>query len=407
ALLDGPIASSLSVESSEELKQKLQLPTLTKAIKRLYRGNETGSKDDSKPCIIIAAPSWPSRSPRAPPESPGSPTPTESTCSCDPRPARADSETSSTSRSRQSRGPRQAEGSEDRENDELISSTVEAGIKCEFLRHGIDIIDSPGLNENSSLDSLTLGRSTRFYTDNHLRHLDSNSGITIAEMENSKWVQTIRGGQDEEFSSFAQDQFRNLISLEQEDLPAVDEPSWRKNRDELLIQAGLFFAERKPLILDEVRALKYSESVISADMSQKTLRRSGVDEIHALINEQNNCVILRLSSGWGALKTCSVSKENLVDVPHHFTKWVVRKPSTREFVEKITSSRKQLVEKSHEADARKSDPDIKALYPESRSTSPAFTMDVTSSTKFRIHNLVHVVGVRLHKRRPKENWYTV
>uniref|UniRef100_A0A1I8HC75 Protein kinase domain-containing protein n=1 Tax=Macrostomum lignano TaxID=282301 RepID=A0A1I8HC75_9PLAT len=155
----------------------------------------------------------------------------------------------------------------------------------------------------------------------------------------------------------------------------------------------------------------------------------------------------------------SVSKENLVDcLITSLNGWFENQH--REFVEKITSS-EQLVEKSMKL-TEKERSDIKALYPRVARLH-LLTMDVTSKYKFRgfridtegklgsaaqcdmfrvlneigeptlaakriiscetslddiatevYHssafehpNLVHVVGVRLHKRRPEENWYTV
>uniref|UniRef100_A0A1I8G7C2 Protein kinase domain-containing protein n=1 Tax=Macrostomum lignano TaxID=282301 RepID=A0A1I8G7C2_9PLAT len=601
ALLDGPIASSLSVESSEELKQKLQLPTLTKAIKRLYRGNETGSKDDSKPCIIIVGQTKSGKSSFIN-ELLGGTFVAQSQSPCTARVTRLTYSDRIYVLVRSKTGEQIGDvqylekptieedlvklKDEDRENDELISSTVEAGIKCEFLRHGIDIIDSPGLNENSSLDSLTLGAIDSFLPINHLRHrlelghhncqigaevfylitkmdvsretaVESSSTTeqieeekaervfsklqrlgyispnetrdtcnkflcvscwevrrfrrkkelmikknkldpeALKEMENSKWVRRFEEVKTR-ILKFAQDQFRNLIvssggglrriqseiltlfmdkatnikesnlrkkkalyqikSLEQETTSSL-RASWRK-----IETSCLFFAERKPLILDEVRALKYSESVISADMSQKDIEKKCVDEIHALINDRiiaSFCDFLKD----GALKTCqndfdrSVSKENLVDcLITSLNGWFENQH--REFVEKITSS-EQLVEKSMKL-TEKERSDIKALYPRVARLH-LLTMDVTSKYKFRgfridtegklgsaaqcdmfrvlneigeptlaakriiscetslddiatevYHssafehpNLVHVVGVRLHKRRPEENWYTV
>ena len=43
----------------------------------------------------------------------------------------------------------------DRENEEQVTARVEAGVNSEFLKSGVDVVDSPGRNENPELDKLT------------------------------------------------------------------------------------------------------------------------------------------------------------------------------------------------------------------------------------------------------------
>uniref|UniRef100_A0A1I8G7D2 Protein kinase domain-containing protein n=1 Tax=Macrostomum lignano TaxID=282301 RepID=A0A1I8G7D2_9PLAT len=363
---------------------------------------------------------------------------------------------------------------EDRENDELISSTVEAGIKCEFLRHGIDIIDSPGLNENSSLDSLTLGAIDSFLPI-IIYVIDSNSGVTVAvqkdlqtiqktasgaeilylitkmdvadhlaaemgrevaemeaekadhvffklqrlgyiskdatrqscrkflcvscwevrrfrrkkemiekkmkksktaesgeklmsdlvkEMENSKWVRQFEEVK-RRILQFAQDQFKNLIVGAGSSLRAVHcqiltmfmdkahdikESNQRKkkalyqiksleheihqqsksiverHRGEFLAQANRFFAEKKPLILDEVRSMSYSDSVISEGMSQRDIEKKCIEEIHTLINDR---IIATFSDFLrdNVLRTCFTDFDDLKEKVAEYEKDVEQTPA--------------------------------------------------------------------------------
>uniref|UniRef100_A0A1I8HCU5 Dual serine/threonine and tyrosine protein kinase n=1 Tax=Macrostomum lignano TaxID=282301 RepID=A0A1I8HCU5_9PLAT len=672
-LLTESFSKALSPEFSAKLQESLKFEPVRQKVNQLYRGNQTGSSDSSKPCIIIVGQTKSGKSSFIN-ELLGGTFVAQSQSPCTARVTRLTYSDRIYVLVRSKTGEQIGDvqylekptieedlvklKDEDRENDELISSTVEAGIKCEFLRHGIDIIDSPGLNENSSLDSLTLGAIDSFLPI-IIYVIDSNSGITVAvqkdlttikktvlgaevfylvtkmdvskdteqeanrpaqeieeekaervfsklqrlgyispnetrdkcnkflcvscwevrrfrrkkelmikknkldpealkEMENSKWVRRFEEVKTR-ILKFAQDQFRNLIvssggglrriqseiltlfmdkatnikesnlrkkkalyqikSLEQE-IHQQSKSIVEKNRDELLRQAGLFFAERKPLILDEVRALKYSESVISADMSQKDIEKKCVDEIHALINDRINCVILRLPQRWGSeivptgirrlkaesrrvRKGCgtdarvpgvkedasrrllvvvkglligsfecyniqdkafretdgTISKENLVEcLITSLKEWFEKQH--REFLDNIASS-EQLVESCMKL-TEKERSEIKTLYPRVARLH-MLTMDVISKYKYRgfridtegnlgsgaqgevfrvlnesgepalaakrivsdepslddiatevYHssvlehdNLVHVVGVRLHKSKPDEKRWTV
>uniref|UniRef100_A0A1I8HXC8 Dual serine/threonine and tyrosine protein kinase n=2 Tax=Macrostomum lignano TaxID=282301 RepID=A0A1I8HXC8_9PLAT len=653
-LLTESFSKALSPEFSAKLQESLKFEPVRQKVNQLYRGNQTGSSDSSKPCIIIVGQTKSGKSSFIN-ELLGGTFVAQSQSPCTARVTRLTYSDRIYVLVRSKTGEQIGDvqylekptieedlvklKDEDRENDELISSTVEAGIKCEFLRHGIDIIDSPGLNENSSLDSLTLGAIDSFLPI-IIYVIDSNSGITVAvqkdlttikktvlgaevfylvtkmdvskdteqeanrpaqeieeekaervfsklqrlgyispnetrdnatssfasrvgkrfrrkkelmikknkldpealkEMENSKWVRRFEEVKTR-ILKFAQDQFRNLIvssggglrriqseiltlfmdkatnikesnlrkkkalyqikSLEQE-IHQQSKSIVEKNRDELLRQAGLFFAERKPLILDEVRALKYSESVISADMSQKDIEKKCVDEIHALINDRiiaSFCDFLKD----GALRLClqefddlkqkvaeyekdveqtpayqvlkktllegyslsskdfllgTISKENLVEcLITSLKEWFEKQH--REFLDNIASS-EQLVESCMKL-TEKERSEIKTLYPRVARLH-MLTMDVISKYKYRgfridtegnlgsgaqgevfrvlnesgepalaakrivsdepslddiatevYHssvlehdNLVHVVGVRLHKSKPDEKRWTV
>ncbi|PAA74831.1 hypothetical protein BOX15_Mlig021056g2 [Macrostomum lignano] len=478
-LLTESFSKALSPEFSAKLQESLKFEPVRQKVNQLYRGNQTGSSDSSKPCIIIVGQTKSGKSSFIN-ELLGGTFVAQSQSPCTARVTRLTYSDRIYVLVRSKTGEQIGDvqylekptieedlvklKDEDRENDELISSTVEAGIKCEFLRHGIDIIDSPGLNENSSLDSLTLGAIDSFLPI-IIYVIDSNSGITVAvqkdlttikktvlgaevfylvtkmdvskdteqeanrpaqeieeekaervfsklqrlgyispnetkekcnkflcvscwevrrfrrkkelmikknkldpealkEMENSKWVRRFEEVKTR-ILKFAQDQFRNLIvssggglrriqseiltlfmdkatnikesnlrkkkalyqikSLEQE-IHQQSKSIVEKNRDELLRQAGLFFAERKPLILDEVRALKYSESVISADMSQKDIEKKCVDEIHALINDRiiaSFCDFLKD----GALRLCLQEFDDLKQKVAEYEKDVEQTPA--------------------------------------------------------------------------------
>uniref|UniRef100_A0A1I8JN19 Protein kinase domain-containing protein n=1 Tax=Macrostomum lignano TaxID=282301 RepID=A0A1I8JN19_9PLAT len=350
---------------------------------------------------------------------------------------------------------------EDRENDELISST------CEFLRHGIDI-NRLARTERELVSGLADAGAIDSFLPIIIYVIDSNSGITIAieeekgrarllklqrlgyisrtkpethatssfasrvgevrrfrrkkelmikknkldpealkEMENSKWVRRF----EEVKTRILKINFENLIvssggglrriqseiltlfmdkatnikesnlrkkkalyqikSLEQE-IHQQSKSIVRKNRDELLRQAGLFFAEKKAA----------------------HSRRSSVSKENLV-----DCLITSLNGG-SKTSTGSSSKKS-----RHRNSW--------------SKKSMKLTEKERS--------DIKALYPRVARLH-LLTMDVTSKYKFRGFridtegklrsaaqcdiafehpNLVHVVGVRLHKTRPEENWYTV
>uniref|UniRef100_A0A1I8G7X8 Dual serine/threonine and tyrosine protein kinase n=1 Tax=Macrostomum lignano TaxID=282301 RepID=A0A1I8G7X8_9PLAT len=632
-LLTESFSKALSPEFSEKLQESLKFEDVRQKVNQLYRGNQTGSSDSSKPCIIIVGQTKSGKSSFIN-ELLGGTFVAQSQSPCTARVTRLTYSDRIYVLVRSKTGEQIGDvqylekptieedlvklKDEDRENDELISSTVEAGIKCEFLRHGIDIIDSPGLNENSSLDSLTLGAIDSFLPI-IIYVIDSNSGITIAvqkdlttikktvlgaevfylvtkmdvskdteqeanqpaqeieeekaervfsklqrlgyispnetrdtcnkflcvscwkvrgfrrkkelmikknkldpealkEMENSKWVRRFEEVKTR-ILKFAQDQFRNLIvrsgpptsksrtcarkalyqikSLEQETYQQ-SKSIVEKNRDELLRQAGLFFAERKPLILDEVRALKYSESVISADMSQKDIEKKCVDEIHALINDRiiasffdffknhglkgfdlknlmaelekdvnptpayqvlKKTMLMSYSVSLEELKlSCNQQKILVERLITWLKEWLEKQH--REFLDNIASS-EQLVESGMKLTEEERS-EIKSLFPRVARLH-MLTMDVISKYKYRgfridtegnlgsgaqgevfrvlnesgepalaakrivsdepslddiatevYHssvlehdNLVHVVGVRLHKSKPDEKRWTV
>uniref|UniRef100_A0A1I8HCN5 Dynamin_N domain-containing protein n=1 Tax=Macrostomum lignano TaxID=282301 RepID=A0A1I8HCN5_9PLAT len=575
-LLTESFSKALSPEFSAKLKESLKFEPVRQKVNQLYRGNQTGSSDSSKPCIIIVGQTKSGKSSFIN-ELLGGTFVAQSQSPCTARVTRLTYSDRIYVLVRSKTGEQIGDvqylekptieedlvklKDKDRENKELISSTVEAGIKCEFLRHGIDIIDSPGLNENSSLDSLTLGAIDSFLPI-IIYVIDSNTGITVAvqndltrikqtvlgaevfylvtkmdvskdteqeanqtaqeieeekaervfsklqslkcispnetkekcskflcvscwkvrgfrrkkelmikknkldpealkEMENSKWVRRFEEVKTR-ILKFAQDQFRNLIvssggglrriqseiltlfmdkatnikesnlrkkkalyqikSLEQE-IHKQSKSIVEKNRDELLRQAGLFFAERKPLILDEVRALKYSESVITADMSRKDIEKKCVDEIHALINDRIIASFCDFLKG-GALRLClqefddlkqkvaeyekdveqtpayqvlkktllegyslsskdfllgTISKENLVEcLITSLKEWFEKQH--REFLDNIASS-EQLVESCMKL-TEKERSEIKTLYPRVARLH-MLTMDVISKYKYR------------------------
>uniref|UniRef100_A0A1I8GJW7 Protein kinase domain-containing protein n=1 Tax=Macrostomum lignano TaxID=282301 RepID=A0A1I8GJW7_9PLAT len=67
-----------------------------------------------------------------------------------------------------------------REDANLLSASVELGVPSEFLRKcGLDIVDSPGLNENDALDTLTM-RAIDSFLPIILYVIDGRYGITLA-----------------------------------------------------------------------------------------------------------------------------------------------------------------------------------------------------------------------------------
>ena len=54
-------------------------------------------------------------------------------------------------------------GNEDREKKELVSCKVVAELPLGLLKAGLDIIDSPGRNENQELDEVTAKVSMRVF----------------------------------------------------------------------------------------------------------------------------------------------------------------------------------------------------------------------------------------------------
>ncbi|PAA78587.1 hypothetical protein BOX15_Mlig014911g1, partial [Macrostomum lignano] len=482
-------AQNLSAEFSSLVMQNLQLDSVWQLVNRLFNGHRGGSDGSSRPCIIIAGQTKSGKSSFIN-ELLGGTFVAQSQSPCTARVTRLTYSDRIYVLVRSKTGEQIGDvqylekptieedlvklKDEDRENDELISSTVEAGIKCEFLRHGIDIIDSPGLNENSSLDSLTLGAIDSFLPI-IIYVIDSNSGVTVAvqkdlqtiqktasgaeilylitkmdvadhlaaemgrevaemeaekadhvfsklqrlgyiskdatrqscrkflcvscwevrrfrrkkemiekkmkksktaesgeklmsdlvkEMENSKWVRQFEEVK-RRILQFAQDQFKNLIVGAGSSLRAVHcqiltmfmdkahdikESNQRKkkalyqiksleheihqqsksiverHRGEFLAQANRFFAEKKPLILDEVRSMSYSDSVISEGMSQRDIEKKCIEEIHTLINDR---IIATFSDFLrdNVLRTCFTDFDDLKEKVAEYEKDVEQTPA--------------------------------------------------------------------------------
>uniref|UniRef100_A0A1I8HTW6 Dual serine/threonine and tyrosine protein kinase n=1 Tax=Macrostomum lignano TaxID=282301 RepID=A0A1I8HTW6_9PLAT len=209
-LLTESFSKALSPEFSAKLKESLKFEPVRQKVNQLYRGNQTGSSDSSKPCIIIVGQTKSGKSSFIN-ELLGGTFVAQSQSPCTARVTRLTYSDRIYVLVRSKTGEQIGDvqylekptieedlvklKDKDRENKELISSTVEAGIKCEFLRHGIDIIDSPGLNENSSLDSLTLGAIDSFLPI-IIYVIDSNTGITVAVQNDlTRIKQTVLGAE--------------------------------------------------------------------------------------------------------------------------------------------------------------------------------------------------------------------